>query len=71
MSNLQTYYHFKIDFQKVDQNTGGNYRHSIKLNVKDITSNRIYSDIYIKQLSYHRYSNAIYTVEYEWGISLL
>ena len=23
MSNLQTYYHFKIDFQKVDQHTGG------------------------------------------------
>ena len=22
MSNLQTYYHFKIDFQKVDQHTG-------------------------------------------------
>ena len=24
MSNLQTYYHFKLDFQKVDQHTGGN-----------------------------------------------
>ena len=23
MSNLQTYYHFKLDFQKVDQQTGG------------------------------------------------
>ena len=23
MSNLQTYYHFKVDFQKVDQDTGG------------------------------------------------
>ena len=23
ISNLQTYYHFKIDFQKVDQPTGG------------------------------------------------
>ena len=23
MSNLQTYYHFKQDFQKVDQYTGG------------------------------------------------
>ena len=23
MSNLQTYYHFKLDFQKVDQYTGG------------------------------------------------
>ena len=22
MSNLQTYYHFKLDFQKVDQQTG-------------------------------------------------
>ena len=22
MSNLQTYYHFKLDFQKVDQHTG-------------------------------------------------
>ena len=22
MSNLQTYYHFKLDFQKVDQYTG-------------------------------------------------
>ena len=27
MSNLQTYYHFKLDFQKVDQHTGGNPRH--------------------------------------------
>ena len=25
MSNLQTYYHFKLDFQKVDQNTGGRW----------------------------------------------
>ena len=23
MSNLQTYYHFELDFQKVDQHTGG------------------------------------------------
>ena len=23
MSNLQTYYHFKLDIQKVDQHTGG------------------------------------------------
>ena len=23
MSNLKTYYHFKLDFQKVDQYTGG------------------------------------------------
>ena len=22
LSNLQTYYHFKLEFQKVDQNTG-------------------------------------------------
>ena len=25
MSNLQTYYHFTLDFQKVDQLTGGNW----------------------------------------------
>ena len=25
MSNLQTYYHFKLDFQKVDQPTGGKW----------------------------------------------
>ena len=25
MSNLQTYYHLKIDFQKVDQLTGGKW----------------------------------------------
>ena len=25
MSNLQTYYHFKLDFQKVDQLTGGKW----------------------------------------------
>ena len=25
MSNLQTYYNFKIDFQKVDQYTGGKW----------------------------------------------
>ena len=23
MSNLQTYYHFKLEFRKVDQHTGG------------------------------------------------
>ena len=25
MSNLQTCYHFKLDYQKVDQHTGGNW----------------------------------------------
>ena len=25
MSKLQTYYHFKLDFQKVDQYTGGKW----------------------------------------------
>ena len=25
MSKLQTYYHFKLDFQKVDQQTGGEW----------------------------------------------
>ena len=25
MSNLQTYYHFKLGFQKVDQYTGGKW----------------------------------------------
>ena len=25
MSNLQTYYHFKLDFQKVDEHTGGKW----------------------------------------------
>ena len=25
MSNLQTYYHFILDFHKVDQNKGGNW----------------------------------------------
>ena len=25
MSNLQTYYHFKLDFLKVDQHTGGKW----------------------------------------------
>ena len=25
MSNLQTHYHFKLDFQKVDQHTGGKW----------------------------------------------
>ena len=25
MSNLQTYYHFEPDFQKVDQHTGGKW----------------------------------------------
>ena len=25
MSNLQTYYHFILDFQKVDQHTGGKW----------------------------------------------
>ena len=25
MSNLQTYYHFKLDFQKVGQQTGGKW----------------------------------------------
>ena len=26
MSNLQTYYHFKLDLNKVDQHTGGTKR---------------------------------------------
>ena len=31
MSNLQTHYHFKLDFQKVDQQTGGKWlTHGIK-----------------------------------------
>ena len=31
MSNLQTYYFFKLDFQKVDQHTGDNWLiHSTK-----------------------------------------
>ena len=31
MSNLQTYHHFKLDFWKVDQHTGGNWlNHSTK-----------------------------------------
>ena len=30
MSNLQTYYHFKIDFQKVDQHTRGKWIHGTK-----------------------------------------
>ena len=25
MANLQTYYHFNLDFQKVDQHTGGKW----------------------------------------------
>ena len=25
MSNIQTYYHFKLDFQKMDQHTGGKW----------------------------------------------
>ena len=25
MSTLQTYYHFKLDFQKVDQHSGGKW----------------------------------------------
>ena len=25
MSNLQTYYHFQTDFQKVDEHTGGKW----------------------------------------------
>ena len=25
MSNLQTYYHFKLDFQKMDHHTGGKW----------------------------------------------
>ena len=25
MSNLQIYYHFKLDFQKMDQHTGGKW----------------------------------------------
>ena len=30
MSNLQTYYHFKLDFQNVDQHTGGRLIHGTK-----------------------------------------
>ena len=32
MSNLQTYYHFQLDFQKMDQHTGGKWLiHGAKL----------------------------------------
>ena len=32
MSNLQTFYHFKLDFQNVDQHTGGKWLiHGTKL----------------------------------------
>ena len=34
MSNLQTYYHFKIDFQKVDQHTGPGQVVNMFLNIK-------------------------------------
>ena len=38
MSNLQTHYHFKLDFQKVDQHTGGKWLiHGTKYH-KDIKS---------------------------------
>ena len=37
ISNLQTYYHFKLDFQKVDQHTGGKYLiHDTKRRKDDI-----------------------------------
>ena len=36
MSNLQTYYHCKLDFQKVDQHTGGKWLiHGTKRRRKD------------------------------------
>ena len=30
MSNLQTYYHFKLDFQKVDKHTAGKWLIAMK-----------------------------------------
>ena len=36
MSNSQTHYHFKLDFQKMDQHTGGKQLiHGIKHHKKD------------------------------------
>ena len=40
MSNLQTHYHFKLDFQKVDHHTGG------RLNKKDGLTR--YGDSHVK-----------------------
>ena len=41
MSNLQTYYHFKLDFQKVDQHTGGKWLiHGAKRRYEIISRNR-------------------------------
>ena len=36
MSNLQTYYNFKLDFQKVDQHTGGKWLVPGTIRGKDI-----------------------------------
>ena len=44
MSNLQTYYHFKLDFQKVDQHTGGKWlihgKINNRLNIMDKSTKR-------------------------------
>ena len=43
MSNLQTYYHFKLYFQKVDQHTGGKWSiHGTKCNK---LQNPVYSPV--------------------------
>ena len=46
MSNLQTYYHFKLDFQTVDQHTGGKCLiHAIKMSAYRIMAN---NTVYVK-----------------------
>ena len=35
MTNLQTYYHFRLNFQKVDQHTGGKWLNHVTKRHKD------------------------------------
>ena len=54
MSHLQTYYHFKLDFQKVDQHTGGKWLiHGTKCRKNNqLQSLELFNTLSIEQMAY-------------------
>ena len=55
MSNLQTYYHFKLDFQKVDQHAGSKWIiHGTKRvnNIKVLSNELIQETIFTTAVGY-------------------
>ena len=51
MSNLETYYHFELDFQKVNQHTGGKWLiHGTKCRKNNQLQNLITCNSWMKRL---------------------